>query len=132
MDILHCGNLTIFLPLWFQVKSILAYFKRSKTTVLTILTAYNFYFWKISHLKRLKVAKTSKFRAAQMVKMAVFVGSKWPKLILHKIWMVELSWNFHIVYSQLGCPSLYNLRISSLLISYSKLNGFWALNPKNM
>jgi len=33
-----------------------------------------------------KVAKNSKFRAAQMVQMAVFGASKWPKLISRKIW----------------------------------------------
>ena len=35
-----------------------------------------------------------------------FVASKWPELILRKIWVAEKSWNFHIVYSQLSCPGL--------------------------
>ena len=43
-----------------------------------------------------------------MVKMTVFVTSKWPKLISRKIWVAEKPWNFHIVYSQLGCPGLYS------------------------
>ena len=63
-------------------------------------------FGKISHLKMSKVPRNSKLRVAQMVKMAVFGASKWPKLVSRKIWVAELSWNFHIVYPQLGCPGL--------------------------
>ena len=44
--------------------------------------------------------------SAQMVQMAVFRASKWPKLISRKIWVAEKSWNFHIVYSQLGYPGM--------------------------
>ena len=48
-DFWQCGNLAIFMPLWFYVKSILAVFIRSKTGVLTILKALNFHFWKKFH-----------------------------------------------------------------------------------
>ena len=44
LGIPQCGNLAIFLRLWFYVKSILADFRRSITTVLTILQALNFDF----------------------------------------------------------------------------------------
>ena len=49
-----------------------------------------------------KISKYSKFRAAQMVKMA-----KCPKLIWCKIWVAEKSWYLHILYSHLGSPGLY-------------------------
>ena len=45
-----------------------------------------------------KIPQNSK--AAQIVEMAVFEPSNLQKLISRKIW------NFHIVYSQLGCPGL--------------------------
>ena len=51
--------------------------------------------------------KMQKLRAPQEGKMAVLGASKWSKLISRKICVVEKSWNFHIVYSQLGCPGLY-------------------------
>ena len=44
-----------------------------------------------------------------MVKMAFFGALKWPKLISREIQVVEKSWNIHSVYSQLGCPGLYNI-----------------------
>ena len=43
-----------------------------------------------------------------MVKMEFYGASNWPKLISRKIWESEKSWNFHIVYSQLGCLGLYS------------------------
>jgi len=48
-------------------------------------------FRKISHLKVSKVPKNSKFRAAQMVKIADFRASKLPKLISRKIWVQKNS-----------------------------------------
>ena len=53
------------------MKSILADLRRSKTGIPTILN-----FGKKSHLEMSKIAKNSKLRAAQMVKMAVFGTSK--------------------------------------------------------
>ena len=53
-----------------------------------------------------KNPKKSNFRAPQTVEMAVFEASKWPKISL-KIWESGKSWNFYILYSQLGCPGLY-------------------------
>ena len=40
LNIAQCGNLAIFLPLWFYVKSILGDFRRSKSPSLTILEAW--------------------------------------------------------------------------------------------
>ena len=59
----------------------------------------SFEFWCLEKFQIMKCQKFPKFRAAQMAKMAVFFVSKWPKLILCKIWVAEKSWNFHIVYS---------------------------------
>ena len=80
IGIFGCGNLKIFLPLWFYVKSILADFRRSKTVVLTILQALNFDFWKNLTLEMSKVPKNSIFKAAQLVQMAVFGGFKMTKI----------------------------------------------------
>ena len=103
----QCGNLRIFLPHIFYMKSILVILKPKKLLVWPFGQLWILIFGKISHLKMSKVPKNSKFRAAQMVNMAVFGASKLPKLNSCKIWVAEKSWNFHIVYSQLGCPSLY-------------------------
>ena len=51
-------------------------------------------FGKMSHLKMLKFPKNSKFRATQMVKMAVFGATKWSDLISRKIWVAAKSINF--------------------------------------
>ena len=40
-----------------------------------------------------KIFKKSKFRVAQIVKMAVFGASKWPKLDSRKVWVAAKSWN---------------------------------------
>ena len=52
------------------------------------------------------MAKIATIQNSKLLKMSVFGASKWPKLILRKIWVAENSWNFHIVSSQLGCPGL--------------------------
>ena len=85
MEIPQCGNLAIFLGLWFHVKTILADFRRSIIAVLTILEALNFDSWKNFTLDNVKITKNSNLRTAQIVKMAVFGAPKWPKLILHEI-----------------------------------------------
>ena len=72
---MHCRNVAIFVPLALYVKSILANFRRSKTAILTILVGLNFDFWEKIHFKMSKITKKSKFRAAKMVKMAVFWAS---------------------------------------------------------
>ena len=59
--------------------------------ILTILEALNFDFLGILHLKMSKIPKNSKFKAGQMVKMAVFGPSTWSKLISHKIWEQKYS-----------------------------------------
>ena len=45
MEVSQCGNLAIFLSLWFYVKLILADLTGSKTVILTILEALNFEFF---------------------------------------------------------------------------------------
>ena len=67
----------------------LGWFQKLKTAVLLILKAMNIDFWKNSTLKNVKVPKNLKSRATQMVKMAVFGASRWPKLISRKIWVAE-------------------------------------------
>ena len=88
-------NFSIFLPLWFYVKSIVADFRRSKTAVLTILEAMTFDFWKNFMLENVK--NSQKFNKLQMVRIAVFGASKLPKLISRKIYVAEKSWIIHIV-----------------------------------
>ena len=104
MDFLKCGNLAIFLLLWFYFKSILPDFRRPKTDVLTILKTLKLIFGKISHLEMSKIPKNSKFKIAQMVKMAVFGASKWPKLISRKVWMAK---NSEISTIPIRLPGLY-------------------------
>jgi len=58
------------------VKPTLAEFSGSKTANLTMLKALNFDFWKNFTLENVKNGHNSKFRAAQMVKMAVLGASK--------------------------------------------------------
>ena len=112
MDITQRRNLAIMLWLWFYVKSILADFRRSRTAVLTIMEALNFDFWKNFTLENVKSSQKFKIQSYSNGQNGSFLGaSKWPKLISHKIWPAEKSWNFRIVYSQLGCPGLYIHRI---------------------
>ena len=71
------GNLSILLPLWFYVKSILADFWWSKTAIWTILEALNFEFYENFTNENVK---NSNLRAAKMVKMAVFECFKMTKI----------------------------------------------------
>ena len=72
MDVPQCGNLAIFQPLISREINF-DLFQKVKTAVLTILEALNFdFFGKISHWNVSTIPKNSKFRAAQLVKMAVF------------------------------------------------------------
>ena len=68
----------------------------------------DFDFWITFALEMSKVFKNPKFRGVQLVRIDSFGASKCPKLISRKIWVTEKSWNFHILYSQLGCPGLYS------------------------
>ena len=69
VDILQCGNLAIFLPLWIYMKSIFADFRRLRIAVVTILSALNFDFQKNFTLENVqKFQNWWKFRVAQMVK----------------------------------------------------------------
>ena len=52
----QCGNLAIFLPLWFYVKSILADFQTSETVISTISGALNLIFGKNCSLEHVKMA----------------------------------------------------------------------------
>ena len=104
MLIFQYGNLAIFLPLWFYVKSLLADFRRSKTTNATILRLLILIFFGISRFKMSNISKSAKLRPVHMVKMSVFWAYKWPNLIWRKISEAEKSWNFQIVFSKLGCP----------------------------
>ena len=80
VDIKVCENLAFFLPLWFSVKSILAYFRVSKTAVRTILNALNFDFWKPSHLKNVKSFQKFKIQACSNGQNSSFWGLKMTKV----------------------------------------------------
>ena len=68
----QCGNLANFLPLRFEVKSIWADFRMSKTAELAILEALKSGFWKSSQLKMLKIPKKSQFKASTIARLVVF------------------------------------------------------------
>ena len=70
----QCGNLVIFMPLWFYVKSILADFRKLKTGVLTILVALKSDFWKNFTLE---------IQYSELLKR-----SKWQFL-----WKTDFTWN---------------------------------------
>ena len=65
----QCGNLIIFLPLRFYVKSILAHFRRLQTALVTILEDLIFNYWKSFVLANVKDFQN--FRAGKMIKTAV-------------------------------------------------------------
>ena len=83
MDVTQFENLAIFLPFLFYVKSILADFIRSKTAILTSLEAFDF--MRNVTIENVKNTQKFDFKAAHMVKTAIFEASKWPKLISRKI-----------------------------------------------
>ena len=64
----------------------------SNFEVWILLLEYNFI------LENVKIYQNSKFRAAKMIKIAVFGAIISPKMISRKIWMAVKSWNFHTVY----------------------------------
>ena len=89
----QCWNLAIFYPILLYVNSILAYFKRSKSIILTILEALNFDFWEFYSWKCQKFKIHSYWNGQKNS----FGASKWPKFISRKIWMAE---KFLIFYTQ--------------------------------
>ena len=69
--------------------------KSANFDILTLSEALNFNLYEYLHFWRLKYIKSTKFRTPKMAKWPVFELLNYPKLILHKIWMTEKSWNFH-------------------------------------
>ena len=102
-----CGYSTLwkfnnFLPLWFYMKSILAELRGSKTIILTILVALNFDILGISCLKKSKISKSSKCRAAQIVTMQwQFLGLQNDQTWFH----VKSEWQKNLVISTLCIPN---------------------------
>jgi len=84
----QCGNLAIFLPLWFYVKSILTDFRSSKPAILTIQDALNLIFWYF-HIWDSKLLR--------LVKWQFLTFWNQPKLISHKIRVAEKCISFHTV-----------------------------------
>ena len=82
------------------------WFQKVKNCLFNYFGGFEFWFWEKFYIW---AVKNSKFRTAQMVKMAVFGASKWPTLISRKIWVAEKSINFYIEHTQLCCPGLYIL-----------------------
>ena len=56
--------------------------------------------WKFSHFSTTLILREINFGWYH------FWGFQWPKWISCNIGVAEKSWNFHIAYSQLGCPGL--------------------------
>ena len=91
--------------IWFYVKSILAaFFRRSRTALLTIFQAKNFDFLVYFSDENVKNLQKLKIQTCSNSQNGSFMDQNW--FHLHKIWVAENSWNFHILYSQLGCPGL--------------------------
>ena len=84
VDMLQCGNLAIFLPLWLYVKSILADFRRSKTGILlTIWESLAFDFWKNSILENVISFHKFKIHSYWNSQNGSFWGSKMTKIWFH-------------------------------------------------
>ena len=82
----QCWNLAIFYPILLYVNSILAYFKRSKSIILTILEALNFDFWEFYSWKcqKFKIhscsdGHDSSFLVLQNDQTLFHVKSEWLK-----------------------------------------------------
>ena len=73
-------SLAIFLPLWFYVKWILADFRRSKSTLLTIFEAFNHDFLEFHTWKCQNISNNQEFRAANIFKIAIYVPLKLAKI----------------------------------------------------
>ena len=112
----QCGNFRIFLPLKFYVKSILVNLKSQKLPYCSLEQPWIFNIWEFHTWRCQKRSQKFKIQSCSTGPNCSFLGliSKWPKLISRNIWVAEKSWNFHIVYSQLGCPCLYYLNFNYL------------------
>ena len=105
------------------MKSILANLRRWKIVIFTIYEALNLWFY--------GKCTPENVRNSQKIKMSSSNGQnckfgpwKWSKLISRKIWVAEISRNFHIVYSQLGCLNFLTIFSHSWqhwLLSYKEV-----------
>ena len=102
----QCGNLRIFLPLWFYVKSILVILKPQKLPFWPFEQLWILNFWELLTFLSVKFFQKLKFKAYNIVKMAVFDLLKSDKIDFTQ----NLNgWNiliFHIEDSQLACTGL--------------------------
>ena len=87
MEIPQCGNLAIFLGLWFHVKTILADFRRSIIAVLTIL---GFEFWFLVKFHTLQCQNSQKFKS--QINSNNQNGSFWGS----KMTKIDFTWNLSI------------------------------------
>jgi len=108
LDIPQCGNLVIFLPLRFYVKLIWADIQKVKNCQFNNFEGFEFWFlekfhtWKCQKFPKLQNSELLKWSKCQV--LGLQNDQNW---FLHKILVWEKSCNFHIVYSQVGCPGLY-------------------------
>ena len=84
-DTLQCGNLQIFLPLRFYVKSILVKSNRQKMSFLAILEARNFEHGEFLQIFMAQIYQKSNSKVSKTVKMTTFGTQTWPNLIPRKI-----------------------------------------------
>ena len=94
-DKAQCGNFNIFMPFRFYVKSIKLILEGQKLPFWRFWRLSIQIFEVLNIWKCQKFPKKSKFRAAEMVKMAVFDLLKSAKLILRKIRVEGNLLNFH-------------------------------------
>ena len=93
-------NFSIFLPLWFYVKSILADFRRLKTAISTILEFLKLWFFgNFWHFLMWNI-KNSKFRTAQIILPSKLLRSVciWGTVFFPVyVWMRMIFFFFHTV-----------------------------------
>ena len=76
----QCGNLWIFQPLRFYVKSIIGHFEAPKSAILTICASLSLEFLDIFDIFKCEIPKNSKFESSKIVKMTGFDPLKSAKI----------------------------------------------------
>ena len=94
-----------------------------KLSFLQFMRLWTYDFMGILHLKMSEIHKKIKMSCSNG-QNSKFGPWKWSKSISRKIWVAEISRNFHIVYSQLGCLNFLTIFSHSWqhwLLSYKEV-----------
>ena len=85
-----------------------SWFQRLKNCCFNNLAGFEFWVFGYFTLENVKCSQKFEIQSYIFSQNCSFWGLQNYQNWLHvKIWVAEESWNFHIVSSQLGCPSLY-------------------------